>query len=284
MDEYEVPDELRDEIAEGLTCPYCRASLDATSDVGELRQWEVEERRKWHEWTIRYAKKLDEFYDHLAHYPMLGLKHPLGRAINKRIPELWRVASADVTEKLWFRARILPESTEPTTDDLGPPPLGCNIPEGRFNHQGQPFLYLASTEDTAAAEAVGDGMPEGKKCWVQSFRVLRTGEILDLRSERYDISDSRVPLLATGLMHSGKMDQTVDRSNGWKPEYFIPRFIADSARAHGADGMMYTSTKGFRDNIVLFRWKIQPIGSPRVCTPPDRSRWPSCVISRQYEV
>ena len=42
------------------------------------------------------------------------------------------------------------------------------------------------------------------------------------------------------------------REGKWKPEYLIPRFIADCARRWGFKGIVWQSTRGSGECIVLF--------------------------------
>ena len=72
-------------------------------------------------------------------------------------------------------------------------------------------------------------------------------------------------LLNFGLLFGEILSQKVLRKDGWKPEYFIPRFFADCAKHSGFSGIKYQSARWLRENLVLFSWldsDIEPIGDP----------------------
>jgi len=59
----------------------------------------------------------------------------------------------------------------------------------------------------------------------------------------------------------------VKRRGGWKPEYFVPRFIADCARASGFAGIRFQSPRHYDRNLVLFAWSddgLIPEGEPSI--------------------
>ena len=58
-----------------------------------------------------------------------------------------------------------------------------------------------------------------------------------------------------------------DPGSPWKPEYFVPRFVADAARAAGFRGILYDSNKFEGYNAVLFAWtarEVRPDGEPEI--------------------
>ncbi|HEX7477459.1 MAG TPA: hypothetical protein VF331_06610 [Polyangiales bacterium] len=69
--------------------------------------------------------------------------------------------------------------------------------------------------------------------WVQQFRVPTQQNLIDLTQGDPWRDTSDVPILAPGLV-STLGDLVPSPTSAWKPEYFIPRFIADCARQAGA--------------------------------------------------
>ena len=56
------------------------------------------------------------------------------------------------------------------------------------------------------------------------------------------------------------------RDSPWKPEYFVPRYIADCAREAGFKAIRFQSARAYGTNIVLFEWddaSIRPLGEPQ---------------------
>lgn len=83
--------------------------------------------------------------------------------------------------------------------------------------------------------------------------------------------DSRASknLLMFGLVYGRNLSERVERDKGWRPEYFVPRFIADCARKAGFNGIKYRSSRHWLENLVLFSWNddaIEPIGNPYIFT------------------
>jgi hypothetical protein len=210
---------------------------------------------------------LEEFAAHLARFPYLGLSHPVGRRIVAAVHHAPRSRLAAAN---WHRARLPNGPERHGPEALGPPPATWS--EGRFNHFGQTVFYLASTEQGACAET----LPPGAKraiIWVQRFRVRRFDGLLDLAGATNEgVPTPRVrrgvgaELLTAGLNAVAEKLRPDPRSP-WKPEYFVPRFVADVARAAGFRGILYCSTRFDGYNAVLFAWtrrEVVPVGEPRI--------------------
>jgi hypothetical protein len=72
-----------------------------------------------------------------------------------------------------------------------------------------------------------------------------------------------------GLVYGRDLSEWVERERGWRPEYFVPRFIADRARKEGFNGIKYRSSRHWLDNLVLFSWdddSVEPLGNPHIYT------------------
>ena len=89
--------------------------------------------------------------------------------------------------------------------------------------------------------------------------------LLDLTG-RYRRAGRGAPLLTAGLNAVFERLRP-DPGSPWKPEYFVPRFVADAARAAGFRGILYCSTRFEGYNAVLFAWtkrEIRPLGEPGI--------------------
>jgi hypothetical protein len=217
--------------------------------------------------AARLAREMEALGAHLARFPYLGLDHPVGRRI---LAAVRRAPKVMLDEALWHRARLPDGPERRSAAEMGPPPANWN--EGRFNHHGQTVFYLASSAYGACAETA-----PASRCiaWVQCFRMRRLSGLLDLagvtgsqgRSQgRSQAQGQGVGLLTAGLNAvMGRLRP--DRDSPWKPEYFVPRFVADAARAAGFRGILYCSTRFEGYNAVLFQWSerdVQAEGHPAI--------------------
>ncbi|WP_149538600.1 RES family NAD+ phosphorylase [Siccirubricoccus phaeus] len=204
------------------------------------------------------TREMEAFGAHLARYPYLGLDHPVGRRI---LAAVRRAPKLILKDALWHRARLPSGPERHTAAEMGPPP--ANWTEGRFNHHGQSVFYLASTVHGACAETA----PQ-PRCilWVQDFRARQMRGLLDLAGVTGARPGRGGVLLTAGL--NAVMDRLrPDPGSPWKPEYFVPRFVADAARAAGFRGILYCSTRFEGYNAVLFDWtarEIRPEGRPSI--------------------
>lgn len=251
-----IPEPLWYEVLQGLSCPNCGAPISRGDAVGVKTQAESEDERQWVQWHKQFDKSFKEFSEHLEKFPYLGMKHRVGKKIFKTITSAQTIA---IKEETWCRARKPDGALNFSATDMVPPlkPLS----EGRFNHYGQRVFYLAEGEYTAASEALDEDSES--IAWIQSFKIKDILKVLNLESYEYQ---SGAPYLTTGL--SSKISaQKADLKSPWKPQYFIPRFIADCARKHGLNGIKFRSSKTSKYNLVLFSWQdksIVPVGSLRI--------------------
>jgi len=257
FDEYEIPDNLREELVVNLHCQNCGRELCRYDDIGIKTQIELEADRRWDDWHQNYDWKIDEFGDFLEKYPYLGLNHEIGEKLHSTISNF---PKTDIKEEIWWRARKPMDGKRLSIEDMYPP----RFPEaeGRFNHYGQSVFYLASTAEAAMIEILDKG-----EClaWVQQFSIKEISNLLDLSN--HVSAEEDVPILALGLINV-KLPSIVvpNKKSPWKPEYFIPRFIADCAKNQGFSGIIFNSPEHYERNLVLFKWdehSILPINEPR---------------------
>jgi RES domain-containing protein len=160
----------------------------------------------------------------------------------------------------WVRAQRLERAEQLTAERMLPPdPTKIDIPEGRFHHAGQSVLYMSEDVETAIAETFNQ--PNGL-CGIQSFEITSLDRVLDLRGT------SSSSILYAALVYDRHLDRPVDHTSSWKPEYLVPRFVADVARRKEFDGIAYRSSKIFYakgSNVVVFHpsaESCQPCGEP----------------------
>ena len=257
----DVPEEHFEEVADRVRCPYCGNRYELYEEVGIKAEAEMRFERLRYQWLEDHQYRLDEFYAHLESYPYLGLLHEVGREINASLKQL---PQREISGEVWYRARRIKDGHQLTADEFRTPnPEKVVIAEGRFNLFGRPVVYMAETAESAAAEVLKEGE---SRAWVMGFRLKGVGPILNL-SIREDWADEEVTVLAVGLGYFGNLSRPVIREKGWKPQYLLPRFIADCARLHGFVGLVFQSSRYWADNLVLFTWddqNIVPEGEPRI--------------------
>jgi len=262
LQELDIPEEVWDEVLEGIVCQNCGHSVELSDTVGTKPEEEQELEELYDRLKRVLSPKLDEFQSHLEKWPYLGLKHPIGKKILKQIMDF---PIMTIRNGVWYRARSPKSGCNMNVAELLPPdPAKDVIPEGRYNHFGQQVFYLAASAEAAALETSIDG--QAGIAWTLGFRIKLAERILDLEPEA-GFPDTSLGLLPFGLTYGGHLDLKVMRDKGWKPEYFVPRFIADCARMSGLNGIKFKGTRSWHSNLVLFSWNdssVEAIGEPRI--------------------
>lgn len=257
--DFEVPEELQDEVVARLRCPQCDSSLEVWQEVGTKYAFEQQHDATVEQALRKYGEKLFEFYGFLLKFPMLGATHPFG---GKILRELRKSPKISLDKPHWFRARVNKEH------GFGPAPVE-KVSDQRYNSSGQPRWYFADNIEAAVAEVA----PQGT-AWVQRFDVGHLEGLLDLRSWRAD--DDRVldqegdyhpphGLLVVSLVYGDLLTQRPyldDEGRQWKPEYLVSRFIAEAASVSGFTGILCGSVRYPGENLVVFdpNWCPKELG------------------------
>jgi hypothetical protein len=69
-----------------------------------------------------------------------------------------------------------------------------------------------------------------------AFEVRSLAKVLD-------VTQRHSSLIYSALVYERALDQEILHSSSWKPEYLVPRFVADVARAKGFSAMLYRTSK-----------------------------------------
>jgi len=252
LDDFKVPESIRDEIAESLRCPNCGCQFERGAQYGKKSAGEILYEKlidkKQKEWFGKYNQSLDDFMGFIEKYPYLGAKHSLGKKIIELMPKF---PMKNIETGNWFRARKIIDGKKFTHDDMtAPNPDKIQVGEGRFNHFGQSHFYLSNTDIGAAREMLAN--TDEKLAWIQNITIHNVNTILDVRVGSQE-PDPDASIIATGLIYfSDALNSAVERNKYWKPEYFVPRFVADAAKHAGFNGILYTSNHHYFDNLVIF--------------------------------
>lgn len=250
----EIPIEYHEQIAKEIRCPECgnKISLDSfvSINMGYPSKRNLQKMKNEINQAIKH--KIKDFLDYIKEYPMLGLKHLIGKEIENAIKN---TKLKKIKKETWYRARRLKDpSKNYSQKDMGKPSPDIT-PEGRFNHYGHPVLYLGNS-DLVCAEEINEGDFQ-VICWIQKVEV-NCAKVLDLTDYTKIGSLGEYPLLLAGLLLSGELEKHDKNHKGYfKPEYAITRFIADICRQNNIDGIKYFSAVNGeknqkKNNLVLF--------------------------------
>ncbi|MBU8726918.1 RES family NAD+ phosphorylase [Bacillus pumilus] len=197
---------------------------------------------------VDLKQEIEAFYNHIVEFPMLALEHKLGKRLHDNIKNLDKY---ELSDKVFYRARALKKYVP--YDEAGmwnPPADKVAVYEGRYNHFGQSFLYMATDEDTAFKEVI----PEWHgSCSMIKIKLQDSVKLLDLRKVNFykESNSLEYIILHYMLVHEGTISQ--ETQNPYiKPEYVLPRFLADCARLYNFEGILFNSTKNNGINLVLF--------------------------------
>jgi len=271
---YDVPEKLKDDVVDLLVCPGCQNPIERGQDVGVKFDFEIEHEEMLERAERLFSERLFDFSRFISRFPYLGGQHHLGQEIIKTIEKFPRSSLKDQT---WYRARRVESGRPFKVNDLRPPdPEKVEVPEGRFNHFGQAFWYLSSTSDATAAEVCDRGE---RIVWVQEWNIQELQDVLDLRAwlpdedRAFDDEGHRkdIPLLAVALIFGDHATKKPEGGIGWKPEYFVPRFVADVARNAGFSGILFRSPRHYEQNLVVFDREapFEPVDEPRLIELPS---------------
>jgi RES domain-containing protein len=260
-------DELTDDewqiVLNGLRCPHCGTEFqDPFDEVQVYSQIDNEIEKIFARINDkRTTNSLKKFSNFIASYPYLGSHNSLGDKLFKSIKN-GQHYSIDTPEE-WYRARLInQESRMFHPSEMGAPnPQKVALPEGRFNHVGQAFLYLSNEKDTAHREINNayDGLTI-----IQKFELSGIKKILDLKKD-YDHFSPKADIIFLAIIYNGYVAKIPKKGSSWKPEYFVTRYIADVARYLKYEGIIFSSTVHHGHNLVLFNPRhkcVKPIDEP----------------------
>jgi hypothetical protein len=237
--------------------------LESFHVIGDKGKYDCKVKEKIDAAKRKYGERLNKFQEYLEKYPSLALNVSLGRKLFKEITA--ETASHCTISGDWFRGRVVNESRVYNNGDMLAPPPGT-VGDGRYHHAGQSVLYLSEKKDIAVGETI-ENLEDSVLVWLQEYTITEIPKILDLTNDW-----SKIELIESAAMiavlSSRVLNQTVeDRDKKGKPQYSITCFVSDCARSAGFNGIRYTSSRGYGDNVVIFNWdetNIKPKGDPKI--------------------
>ncbi|MFZ0804143.1 MAG: RES family NAD+ phosphorylase [Terriglobales bacterium] len=169
--------------------------------------------------------KLEALNEFMQQFPTLALSHPVGQRLFR---EVTTGMAETLAPKTWFRGagqkaitaeRFLPNPTEPQRPY-------------RFNHSGQPALYLAAEAETAVVEALQERKANTAKLWIAQIAIEKELRVLNFNAAKTSSLFLEVLLLSSLLRTPRK------KPGHFQPQYLLTRLLADIARRKGFDGIL----------------------------------------------
>ena len=165
----------------------------------------------------------------------------------------------------WYRARIQQEDKPYPIEEMGAPPKR-KASHGRANPAGIPYLYLASTVDTAISEI----RPHtGETVCVADFNISPDVSLVDLRNPRATVSpfilsdENEVSLLREDigfLQHLGDELTRPVLTQAAAIDYIPSQYLCEFIKKCGFHGVTYSSSESDGMNLALFDVQQAKIG------------------------
>ncbi len=184
---------------------------------------------------------------------------PRSKMDSDRIEELLPYLLLDNEEILttWYRSRIQRTEKMYPLEQMGAPPKRFAT-QGRANPAGIPYLYLASTPETAVSEI----RPHtGEFASVAKFSITDHLKIVDLRNPKYSISpfllsdESEIALLRADLEFLINLGNELTRPvlpHSAAIDYIPSQYLCEFIKNFGYHGVQYRSSVSDGVNLALF--------------------------------
>ncbi len=216
-----------------------RFSPQRIGDDAKLKSWKRLRTELMHENRIFPITKIDE----------VSLENLFSHLL------LYEVEIAEF--EVWYRARKQKSKDEKfNVCEMGAPPNRI-ASQGRANPVGIPYLYLASTQDTAVAEI----RPHtGDYATVGSFTAKSNLKVVDLRNPRKTVSpflldDDEIPKLREDIGFLVELGKELTRPivpHAAAIDYIPSQYICEFIKNCDYHGVMYDSSVGEGVNLSPF--------------------------------
>ena len=223
--------------------------LDEISDIDTNENYSPtyqEKKQNVEQWESfrEELKHNNRFFPNNA--PSIEMIRPLGKYLGKKLAK----------GKYLFRARVNIDGKPIAKTDMGKPPKKKST-NGRANPIGIPYLYVASSPETAIAEIRGN---KGERLSVAKFEILEDLELADLRNPRitvtpFGLDDDELELIYTNLPFLELLGNELSKPiipREANLEYLPSQYLSEIIKQIGFDGIIYKSSVSDGDNFVLF--------------------------------
>lgn len=258
-----------------LTCPSCESTVSISTLVVKVSEQELRYAAQAKRFDKKYGRDIIEFKKFLIQYPMLGATHPFAPVLSQAIK---RAKKTLLMPRTWYHA----------SNNTTKPVLPLRRQEkaakaGRFHQIGQMVIYVGNDQKTAVVEVLRKPI-EGRQHGIAEVKLLEPLAILDLRWRRSDERDPTGHWILRNVVDRRFISDPTDDSDESCPQYRLPQYIADLARKHGFQGILYDSTRpsaynnpeAFGHNLVIFHPLPQyTVYSEMICefAEPDNDIW-----------
>jgi len=179
--------------------------------------------------------------------PSIKTIEPFGKYLGKKIRK---------GTEYFYRARIN-SSREPIEISKMSKPPRKGTTNGRANPIGIPYLYVASSADTAIAEIRGH---KGETITVAEFEMLNDLELADLRDPKttitpFGLEDDELELIYKNLPFLELLGEELTKPiipSEANLEYLPSQFLSEIIKHIGFHGIMYKSSVSKGNNFVIF--------------------------------
>ncbi len=238
--------------------------------LNELTQSEATVKQKYKAKFLQDKKNIenwDEFREELMHSNRF---FPAGAPDKSHMKSLGKYFGTIIEKgsQKFFRARTNNSDKAFTVREMGKPPKKL-VGNGRANPVGIPYLYVASTVETAISEIRGH---KGEKVSVAEYELIRDLELADLRNPRMMISpfelepnEDDLKLLYINMPFlerlGTELSQPIIPSRA-NLEYLPSQYLSEMLKQIGFHGIIYGSSIADGNNYVLFvdrRLKLKDI-------------------------
>ena len=156
----------------------------------------------------------------------------------------------------FWRARVNSFGEPIDITEMGRPPAKIST-NGRANPIGIPYLYIASTPETAVAEIRGH---KGEIVTVAKFEIVEDLELADLRDPKttvtpFGLDDDELELIFTNLPFLELLGNELSKPivpREANLEYLPSQYLSEILKHIGFHGILYKSSVAEGFNIVLF--------------------------------
>ncbi len=179
--------------------------------------------------------------------PSIKTIEPFGKYLGKKIEK----GLED-----FYRARINSFGEPINSSKMGKPPKK-ETTNGRANPIGIPYLYIASSADTAIAEIRGH---KGEIVTVAKFEMLDDLELADLRDPKttitpFGLEDEELELIYKNLPFLELLGEELTKPiipREANLEYLPSQYLSEILKHIGFHGIMYKSSVSEGNNYVIF--------------------------------
>jgi hypothetical protein len=206
--------------------------------------------------ALAAVEKWASFRDEIMWKNRFFFRHELDLDRLKGLFDSYLATDASEFHNLLYRARIQSGNAAITLKEMGCPPA-AEAKNGRANPMGIPYLYAASTPETAIAET----RPHpGDQLSVALFKVTKPLRLLNLMHPRktispFEVNENELPALRQDLAFLCHLESELS-----KPilprvadiEYLPTQYLCEFIKNCEYDGVVFKSSISSGANVALF--------------------------------